>query len=110
MPQRDGTKITDWPNIVCFGKTAELVSTYVKKGSQIGIEGRIQTGSYKNKEGQTVWTTDVIANRVQFLDKKNTNQNFTPAPTQDNSQNASSQEDVPDSLEKIDTADTDLPF
>ncbi|MDR2457116.1 MAG: single-stranded DNA-binding protein [Clostridiales Family XIII bacterium] len=110
-PQKDGTKVTDWPNIVCFGRTAELVSTYIKKGSQIGIEGRIQTGSYKNKEGQTVWTTEVIANRVQFLDKKNTASNLEPTPVmQDNNQNRNSQDDIPDSLEKIDTSDTDLPF
>jgi single-strand DNA-binding protein len=68
---KDGTKVADWPQIVCFGKTAELVELYVKKGYLVGIEGRIQTGSYE-KEGRKIYTTDVIANRVQFLDRGRT--------------------------------------
>lgn len=62
-------KQTDFPSIKCFGKTAELVEKYMGKGRLIGIQGRIQTGSYKNKDGNTVYTTDVIADRVEFLDR-----------------------------------------
>ena len=58
---------TDFPNIVCFGKTAELVEKYVSKGRLVGINGRIQTGKYE-KDGKTVYTTDVLADRVEFLD------------------------------------------
>lgn len=65
---RSGEKQTDFPNIVCFGKTAELVEKYVHKGRLVGIQGRIQTGSYVNKDGQKVYTTDVVADRVEFLD------------------------------------------
>lgn len=57
----------DFPNIVCFGKTAELVERYMAKGRLVGITGRIQTGRYE-KDGRTVYTTDVIADRVEFLD------------------------------------------
>jgi single-strand DNA-binding protein len=70
-PAKDGSKVADWPQIVCFGKTAEIVELYVKKGYLVGIEGRIQTGSYE-KEGRKIYTTDVIANRVQFLDRGRT--------------------------------------
>ncbi len=65
---RGGEKQTDFPSIVCFGKTAELVEKYMHKGRLVGIQGRIQTGSYVNKEGQRVYTTDVVADRVEFLD------------------------------------------
>lgn len=58
----------DFPSIVAFGKTAELVDKYVHKGKLVGITGRIQTGSYE-KDGQKVYTTDVVADRVEFLSK-----------------------------------------
>ena len=69
MPGRNGEKQTDFPNIVCFGKTAELVERYMSKGRLVGVTGRLQTGSYTNKEGQKVFTTEVVADRVEFLDR-----------------------------------------
>ena len=58
----------DFPSIVCFGKTAELVESYLGKGRLVGITGRIQTGSYE-KDGKKVYTTDIVADRVEFLDR-----------------------------------------
>lgn len=58
----------DFPSIVCFGKTAELVDKYVKKGRLVGIQGRIQTGSYE-KDGRVIYSTDIVADRVEFLDR-----------------------------------------
>lgn len=64
---RDGNdRGADFPGIVCFGKTGELVDRYVHKGKLVGVSGRIQTGSY-DKDGTTVYTTDIIAERVEFL-------------------------------------------
>lgn len=63
----------DFISCVAFGKTAEFIGKYFQKGSKIGLEGRIQTGSYE-KDGQRVYTTDVIAERVEFCDSKNANQ------------------------------------
>jgi single-strand DNA-binding protein len=57
---------TDYPNIVCFGKTAETVEKYVTKGMQLGITGKLQTGSYE-KNGQRHYTVEVVADRVEFL-------------------------------------------
>lgn len=57
---------TDFPRIICFGKTAENCEKYLAKGRQVGIEGRIQTGSYE-KNGQKFYTCDVIAERVEFI-------------------------------------------
>ena len=62
-------KKTDFINCKAFGKTAELIEKYVTKGSQIGIEGSIQTGSYENKDGQKVYATDVAVSKIEFLGK-----------------------------------------
>lgn len=66
---RYGQDGADFIRIVAWGKTAENCARYLSKGRQVAIQGRIQTGSYKNQDGQTVYTTDVIANNVQFLGK-----------------------------------------
>jgi single-strand binding protein len=63
-------KQADFPNIIAFGKTAEIIERYTHKGSQIAVQGRLQTGSYQNKDGATVYTTDVVADRIKLLDKK----------------------------------------
>ena len=61
---------TDFINIVAFGKTAEFIGNYFAKGNLIMIEGRIQTGKYENKDGVTVYTTDVVAEKVNFIETK----------------------------------------
>ena len=68
--KNDGGQEADFIRVVCFDKQAELVEKYLAKGRKVGVEGRIQTGSYQDKDGKTVYTTDVIANRVEFLDSK----------------------------------------
>ena len=67
---RQGKDGADFIRIVAWNKTAENCGKYLAKGRQAGIQGRIQTGSYKNRDGQTVYTTDVIANSVQFVGSK----------------------------------------
>lgn len=61
---------TNWINCIAFGKTGEAISTYFSKGSSILVEGSIQTGSYENKSGAKVYTTDVIVSKFDFLEKK----------------------------------------
>lgn len=68
--KRDGEQSADYPNVVAFGKTAEFIEKYFHKGMKIGISGRIQTGSYTNQEGKTVYTTEVVAEEVEFVEKK----------------------------------------
>lgn len=71
----------DFISCVAFGSTADFLEKYFKKGMRIAIEGRIQTGSYTNKEGQKVYTTDVIAERVEFVEsKKKEEEEFRPLP------------------------------
>lgn len=60
---------TDWINCVAFGRTAENIGKYFSKGSQIGITGRIQTGSYE-KDGVKHYTTDIIVDRFDFVGKR----------------------------------------
>ena len=67
-PVRAGKeKQADFPRITVFGRQAENCERYLDKGRQVAVQGRIQTGSYTNKDGQTVYTTDVVAERVEFL-------------------------------------------
>lgn len=69
-PRRDGTKEADFPKVIVFGKQAENCERFLEKGARVGVEGRIQTGSYTNKNGDKVYTTEVIAERVEFIDFK----------------------------------------
>lgn len=64
-----GEKQTDFPRITVFGKQAENCEKYLFKGRLVGVQGRLQTGSYHNREGVTVYTTDVVADRVEFLER-----------------------------------------
>ncbi|MBR0598343.1 single-stranded DNA-binding protein [Sinanaerobacter chloroacetimidivorans] len=61
-------KQADFIRVTVFGKPAENCERFLAKGKLVGVQGRIQTGSYKNKDGATVYTTDVIAERVEFLE------------------------------------------
>lgn len=99
-------KQADFIRITVFGKQAENCERYLKKGRMAAVQGRIQTGSYTNKEGVTVYTTDVIAERVEFLewgDKAGSEFGF------DKQQTKRSQE-VPDGFQALDDDDDDIPF
>ena len=70
----EGQPEADFINCVAFNKNAENMANYQKKGSQVAVTGSIQTGSYENQQGQRVYTTDILVDRVQFLDKREDNQ------------------------------------
>lgn len=89
-----GEKQTDFPNIVVFGKQAENCERFLAKGRKVAINGRIQTGSYTDKEGRKVYTTDVVANYVEFLDS---------APQQ-------AKPEQGEQVEGFKQADDDIPF
>lgn len=69
-PQKNGEKSADFINCIAFGQTAEFIGRYFGKGRMIAIEGNIKTGSYQNKNGETVYTTDVIVERTSFTGEK----------------------------------------
>lgn len=70
--KRDGEQEADFIRITTFKKTAENTANFCKKGSLVGIVGQIQTGSYDGQDGKKVYTTEVLANNVQFLEPKST--------------------------------------
>lgn len=78
FPRKDGTKHTDFPQVTVFGKQALNCEKYLCKGRLVGVSGRLTTGSYKNKNGDTVYTTEVTASAVHFLEwgEKNNTQNM----------------------------------
>lgn len=77
--KQPGGPEADFISCVAFNKTAENMARYLHKGSLISVEGRIQTGSYVNQQGQKIYTTDVVAENVQFLEsrKSQQGQNYT---------------------------------
>lgn len=80
-----GKERTDFPRVVVFGKQAESFCKYVQKGDLIAVDGIIQTGSYEDDTGRTIYTTDLKADRIHFLDLK--------------AWREKKPEDVPDSIE-----------
>lgn len=68
-PTKD--KVTDFISCITFGKNAEFADKYLHKGMKIAVEGRIQTGSYTNKDGQKVYTTDVVVDKHEFCESAN---------------------------------------
>lgn len=124
---QSGERETDFINIVVWRKQAENVKNYITQGSQVAIDGRIQTRSYDDQNGQKRYVTEVVADNVQFLDTKAQREqresngsynNFAPqnANSSDvNPYNLGSTNDIPDDPfkdfgEEIKVADDDLPF
>ncbi len=68
--KKEGEQSADFISCVAFGKTAEFIEKYVFKGTKIAVEGRIQTGSYTNNDGNKVYTTDVVVEQVEFAGSK----------------------------------------
>ena len=68
--KKDNEQGADFINCVAFGKAAEFAEKYLRKGTKILVEGRIQTGSYTNKDGQKVYTTDVVVENSEFAESK----------------------------------------
>ena len=98
--KKDEESQADFLICKCFGKTAEFASKYFRKGSQIALTGRIQTGSYDNKEGQKVYTTEIMVEEVFFADSKKESQGDA-YEGQSNSQSG---------FYPIDTSSDELPF
>lgn len=108
--KREGSEQTaDFIGCVAFGKSAEFAEKYLKKGTKLVVEGRIQTGSYTNKDGVKVYTTDVVVEHQEFAESKANSsssasaggeQTPPPAPTTDENGFMS----IPDGI------DEDLPF
>ena len=69
--KRDADQTADFIGCVAFGKLGEFAEKYLRKGTKVVVTGRIQTGSYTNKDGQKVYTTDVVVEECEFAESKN---------------------------------------
>ena len=86
---------TEWHNLVLWNKQAELARDYLRAGSQIYAEGRLQTSSWETQEGEKRYKTEVVVRAIQFLDSKTDNAGSTPAPRQAQTEPAVQQDDIP---------------
>ena len=106
--KREGDPDADFINCVAFGKQAEFAEKYLRKGTKIAITGRIQTGSYTNKDGVRVYTTDIVVEEQEFAESKAASENHaaaSPAPQPAPPQNqADGFMNIPDGI------DEELPF
>lgn len=78
--KRDGEPNADFINCIAFGKNGEFAEKYLHKGIKILVEGRWQSGSYTNRDGQKVYTNDCVVESCEFAESKNTNQSERPQP------------------------------
>ena len=112
---RDGDATADFIGCVAFGRQAEFAEKYLRQGTKIAITGRIQTGSYTNRDGQKVYTTDVVVEEQEFAESKNAGgnnggysapQHNNPAPSANTSDLGSADGfmNIPDGI------DEELPF
>lgn len=100
--KQEGQPTADFINCIAFGKLGEFAEKYLHKGTKIAVVGRIQTGSYKNKDGNTVYTTDVVVEEQEFCESKSSNQSQQNERLQQSSDDFMS---IPEGLD-----DTGLPF
>lgn len=103
--KKDGEQTADFINCVAFGKTGEFIEKYGRKGTKFVVEGRIQTGSYTNKDGQKVYTTDVVVEQVEFAESKaSADGNTTNNTSNSNTLTDTGFMNIPDGI------DEELPF
>lgn len=103
---KNGEREADYVSCIAWKKTAEIMSRYVKRGSVIGVDGRIQTRSYDNRDGQRVYVTEVVVENFSFLGGSDKNGQVSK-----NNQSSSNQNNDPfDSNGQADISDDDLPF
>lgn len=105
---QNGEKETDFINCVMWRKSAETLANYAKKGSLIGVVGRIQTRNYENNQGQKVYVTEVVAERFNFLEKKAENAQANNQSSFSNPQASSNQQNPFGGTVEI--SPNDLPF
>ncbi|WNC17621.1 single-stranded DNA-binding protein [Brevibacillus brevis] len=108
---QEGERQADFINIVTWQKLADLCANYLRKGRQVGVEGRLQTRSYENQEGRKVYVTEVVADRAYFLDKAQDDQANNPHSNHDPFASADPFADpFGGSGKPIHITDDDLPF
>lgn len=111
--RRDGEATADFISCVSFGRTAEFAEKYFHQGIRIVVSGRIQTGSYTNREGQKVYTTEVVVEEQEFAESKSASDNYAashPQQSQSSSMPAPSAASADGFMNIPDGIDEELPF
>lgn len=108
--QQEGGENADFISCVAFGKAAEFAEKYLKKGSKIAISGRIQTGSYVNREGQRIYTTDVVIEEQEFAESKTGEYSRSGSSAEKKSNGSSFTTDENGFINIPDGIDEELPF
>lgn len=105
--KRDGDATADFISCIAFGKSAEFAEKYFHQGIRIVVEGRIQTGSYTNKDGVKVYTTDVVVEQQEFAESKKASEENSQATPAAQSQTMAADEfmQIPDGIDN-----SELPF
>ena len=93
--KRDGDQTADFIGCVAFGKLGEFAEKYLRKGTKVVVTGRIQTGSYTNKDGQKVYTTDIVIEEQDFAESKAASQQNNSGNAQNASNNQQAQQPKP---------------
>jgi len=103
---------TEWHRVVFFGRLAEIVGEYLRKGSQVYVEGRIQTRKWQDKDGQDRWSTEIVANELQMLGGKGGGSaNYESAPQSQPQQSAPAPQAASSPAPApADDFDDDIPF
>ncbi len=107
---RENQQTADFINCICFGKTAEFMEKWFHKGDPIIVEGRIQTGSYTNKDGIKVYTTDIAVDRTEFVPKNGGNGEGATSQSGYGQRDTSEQRRKDDFVNIPDGVDDELPF
>ena len=97
----EGQQSADFISCVAFGKSGEFAEKYLKQGTKITISGRIQTGSYTNKDGVKIYTTDVVINSLEFGETKSATADTAPADTASSDEPAYEFMNIPDGLDEL---------
>jgi single-strand DNA-binding protein len=101
---------TEWHRVAFFGKLAEIAGEYLKKGSQVYVEGRLQTRKWQDKEGQEKYTTEIIADRMQMLGSRAGAGGGDTAPERERAPAASKSGAASPAKKNVDDLDDDIPF
>lgn len=107
--KQEGQQNADFPSCVAFGKLAEFCEKWISRGTKVVITGRIQTGSYTNRDGQKVYTTDIVCEEIEFAESKSAAQQSQQGSGQNSGQRRSAgrQATMPTDADGI---DEELPF
>ena len=101
--REEGQQNADFIGCICYGKLADFADNYLRQGTKVAVQGSVSTGKYEDKDGKTVYTTDILLNNIEFAEsKRNTDQTSAPA-TQTTKQDTSFM-DIPEG------AETSLPW